>query len=885
MLKVTKILPAFLFLFLLLVTTSLAQTDTITLTVSIPAWLEDSFEAPDYFSAFEAANPGVKVVLAPSGDNAFFTSPAADIEGHLDGAAEYAAIADVLYVTENNLSVEASRAGYFLDLAPLAAGDPGLNPNDFFPNAYSAFQWDRGLWAMPVAMSVQLIVYDPAAFDQAGLSYPDEGWTLDDFANVDRTFAEVDANGEVTTPGLAFLGTEALLLRALLGHGFYDDSTLPEQPRFTAADSEALLNTLLEYQNEGLLGGTSSGNINFSELPLVITQPFQLSDFQPEDQKRSGSLLPGGTAGLSVTGFGISSGTQHPEMAYELVKWLSNDVRTVNGFFSNSPARRSLVGVEANDDSDTFAFLATYSEENQALIERGLANGISPAELRYASYLQQALNRIREEQVAPQVALQEAEAQAIENLQIAADRRMTTTVIIATPVPTPILTADQVNLNFGLTSFINPLPNRERWDEVIAEFTATDPEVGQITIDTEFAPSLTAMAEQFDCFYLPYNSVDADDIASVLSLDPFLDADFNFDRNDLLGNVLAQVQRDNRTWAYPLNLQPQVLWYNTNIFADAGVPAPEGGWTTDAFVDALRNIKLEPEDPAPFQPQEFGGNYILMLTAAFGGLPLDYTVQPVGINFTDPTNVAALQQVLDFARDGYIEYSQLASLTGGGFGGGGSDTIPIFSETLNQFSFQRLTSDNEQDDPYRLTGFPQGTQHTPVSYALGTVYISATTANPEGCYRWISKVAEHPELFTSMPARFSQLSNPATTASLGVDMTAFYTEFATLLQAPNVVEFPSPFGGGSSAVGDFVVQFWLNRALDRYVLEDGNLETELADAERFARDYQTCIAGIPPYDPNDYATQLAQLSYFRQFFDCATSVDPSMASMLPNLPG
>ena len=118
----------------------------------------------------------------------------------------------------------------------------------------------------------------------------------------------------------------------MLGHGFYDDSTSPETPRFTDADTLALLDTLLDYQSEGLLGGTTGGNFNFADLPLVITQPFQLSDFQPEDQKRAGALLPGGTAGLSVTGFGISSGTQHPEMAYELVKWLSNDPRTVNGF-------------------------------------------------------------------------------------------------------------------------------------------------------------------------------------------------------------------------------------------------------------------------------------------------------------------------------------------------------------------------------------------------------------------------------------------------------------------------------------------------------------------------------------------------------------------------
>ena len=114
------------------------------------AFTEDPFEAPDYFSEFEAAHPGVKVVLAPSSDNTFFTSPGFNIEDHLDGAAEYAASADVLYVNENNLSVEATRAGYFLDLAPLTAGDPTFSPEDFFPmptplsngiEVYGPYQW------------------------------------------------------------------------------------------------------------------------------------------------------------------------------------------------------------------------------------------------------------------------------------------------------------------------------------------------------------------------------------------------------------------------------------------------------------------------------------------------------------------------------------------------------------------------------------------------------------------------------------------------------------------------------------------------------------------------------------------------------------------------
>jgi ABC-type glycerol-3-phosphate transport system substrate-binding protein len=880
-----KKLSLLLTLMLILLSVShLSAQASISLTIAVPAWREDVFEAPDFFQEFENQYPGVKVVLAPSSDNTFFTPAAFNLDEHLEAANDYVNSADVLYVTNDNLSVEATRAGLFLDLAPLAAGDIDLNTTDFLPNVLESFQWDRGLWAIPIALDVQLVIYDPAAFDAAGLPYPNDNWTLDDFANADRVLAETSADGVIIRPGFVSFGSSQLLLRSLLNRGFYDETTLLQQPRLTDPDLEALLRTWQDYYADGLLGGTPvQGSFDFAEMPLLITQQFLLSPFVGAGgSERLGALLPGGTAGLSVTAFAVSGGTQHPELAYELLKFLSSDARTANSFFSASPARRSLIGVDPG--SGDIAFSPEYSEEVQALIIQAIENGLPASELRFSTYIQQALDRINSEGLDVLVALQEAEAAAIENLQLAADRRAETVVLVATPVPTPVLGAGDVALNFGITSFITPLPNRERWDAVISDFTATDSQVRQIILDTEFASSLTPLAEKFDCFYLPYNNVSAEDIQTVLSLDPFLDADLNFERRDVVGDILNQVQRENRTWAYPINLQPQVLWYNTTAFGAAGVPAPENGWTTDAFADTLRRLRPDPNDPAPFQPREFGGNYILMLTAAFGGLPIDYRTMPPTYDLTNPATVDAMRQVLDLAKDGYIEYNELATLGGGGFGGGGPMEIPIYNETLNQFSFQRLqfSLENEEQDPYRLTTFPRGTQYTPVTYTIGTAYISASTPHPDACYRWITTIAQHPELFNAMPVRQSQLQNTETNAALGLDLSSFYLSFDALLRGPNVIEFPSSFDGSASP-GAFITQLWVNRVMDRYVLQDADLETELADAARYINEYTTCTADIPPFDPNNYATQAEQIDYFRQFTRCAVAIDPELTSVFPEV--
>lgn len=874
-----------IFLLIIVIAPSLlAQDSSIILTVAVPEWVASNI-GDDVFTAFETENPGVKVVVRSiSGQDIFFSPAAYGVEAHLDATAKYASSADVLFVSNYNLSVEGTRAGYFLDLSPLTAGDPTLNPDDFLPAAWRSFQWDRGIWSIPVTADVTLLIYDKSAFDKAGLTYPNEAWTIDDLANADNALSERDAAGNVTRPGFyAFSNYNGLLIRSLLSRNLYDETVVPNVPLLNTSEVTALLDQWLAYQKDGLLGAFEPGEgFDINQVPIRIEQTFALYSFVAGSaQERAAALLPGGGAGLSSNGFAVSAGTQHPEQAYALAKFISKNIRLVNSFFSERPARSSLVGAE---DPDNFAFRPPHSPENQAVIDRAFMNGLSYSDLRFSDYVNDVLSRMKTEGIDAQSGLQDAEQRAIENLQAASSRRGTTVIAIPTPIPTPVLTAGQVSLKFNITAFVSPLPNRERWDQLIQDFTSSDPEVRQIVLTTDFGTSLTDIAATHDCFILPYNATSSNDITAVLSLDPYIDADSAFNKSDLVGNVLAQLTRDNKIWAYPLNIQPQILWYNSQKFAQAGVPAPESGWTIDRFNDALRSLKLDPNDPPPFVPQTgLSASYILMLIAGYGGLPMDYRTTPPTINFTDSATVEAIRQVLDLAKGGYIKYERLATLGGGGFGG--SLDYLIYNDTLNQLSFRFNTENSSGENPYRLTTFPAGTQYTPVAYDIGTAYISAASQNPDACYRWISKIAQNPELFGAMPARRSQINDPSVASQQGEDLGRFYSVIDQQLQAPNQVSFPSPIGStDASSVGSFIIQVWLNRAFDRYVLEDGNLDLELADAETFAKAYSDCIAVIPPYDPASMSSIREQINYFRQYLDCATKVDPSLASFFPALP-
>ncbi|MEO8608514.1 MAG: extracellular solute-binding protein [Chloroflexota bacterium] len=846
------------------------QNETI-ITIATPGWMGDAFR-DDLFTDFVAQHPGVKVVVVPVGNDAFYGSAAYQVDDHLDGAQKYASFGDVVYTSSYNLSVESTRAGYFLDLAPLINSDPNFNVDDFFPNIWKSFQWDGGIWGIPVSASVQLLIYDKKAFDAAGLAYPNEKWTFGDLANAARALTTHDDKGDVDIPG--FQGYSAgLFYYGLTGHNFYDATVIPSPPKFDNPDLPAFYEAWSVLQKEL----TAKGNFDYNSVPMTLNSPYQLTNPNPDDKHEwAASLLPGGVAGLDVQGFAVSAGTLNPELAYALANYVSTNPKVITRFFGNTPARKSLVGVKVDDDQ---FFTSPVPADVQIIIDQAVEKAVPPSELRYADYIDVAMNASGDDQAAQtdtQALLQQAQANAMKALDTATARRSTSTVYVSTPVPTPSFGADQVVLNFGLNAYSSDIPNRDQWDQLVKDFLVENPAIGNVDIKTQFFQQ--SDMDKIDCYYQPYNMVADMKLEDYLNLDPFMDADPNFDRADFIGKVLDQVQRDNHTWAYPIIVQPSVMWYNTDLFTKAGVPSPEQGWSVNDFRDALqslRGVMDDAKDPV-FAPESFGNTYLLMLIAAYGGIPYDYRTNPPTMNFTDPATVDAIRQVLDLAKDGYIGYQKLAG-NNSYFGGGDA---PIIDDTLSTSSWRLQNRTSNADtagpsDPHHLTNFPRGDHILPVAYGVGAAYIQNHAQNPEACYNWIVKIASRPDLLAGMPVRMSQLNDPTITASQGDDVTALYQGFAKTFQDPNAVAFPGQFGG-SGGFNSYVEPVWLNKAFDNYVLEDGNLESDLAEAQTMAMAYRDCASVIPDPDPDQLTTPEESMAYYRQYTDCAIKIDPSM---------
>ena len=844
---------------------ALSASDTpIVLSVAVPEYMSDTF-TPELFADFESANPGIKVNIVKSGQEANYPPAAIGIDEHLKGAAKYAASADVLYVTNYELSPQVTHAGYFLNLASFTQADKTFSADDFTPAAFRAFQWDGGVWGLPVSTDVTLLVYDAAAFDKANVPHPDAKWTINDLSDAVTRLTQKDSDGKVKLPGMMLYDTKTLIY-ALGGEKFYDDSVQPAIPKFATPTYTALLDALVKLYQNGSLSGY--GN-DAEKVPLRFEGTFAMSNLVVGQPVMSGSPLPGGKALLNVYGFAVSQGTQHADQAYALTKFLTNSVKVSSRFFGGRPARKSLMDVKT---TDTPFVPFKFTPEVQAFIDQAFANAISPSDVLFGDYVSRALEKMQSDKIDAQTALQAQETAALKDLQTADTHKGTQIVEVATPVPTPVLGAGQVSIHFNLQANTSPLPNKDAWDKVVQDFIASDSQVKQIVFDAGFSGN-GKPTDKFDCFFSPYNQVPFADLKDYLSLDSYLDTDTSFAKDDVLSGVLSQLQKDNKTYGYPLVVQPSTLFYNADMFSKANAPIPSNDWTLDRFVDTLKALKPSGSDPEPFATRDSPGAAISMLIAAYGGLPIDPRTDPPTISFTDATNSAAIRQVLDLAKKGYLKYSALAA--NGSYGGG--DNAPIYSASLDAVSYRSFApSGSAYKDPYKVVSFPRGSKFNVVVYSVGAAYISAKAAHPEACYRWFQTLAKHMELFSTMPARTSQLADPTLATTQGADLIAYYKDVDALLKDPKTVVLPGGFNG--SSISGYLTQYLLYRAFDHYVLKDADLDKELADAQTYAVAYQGCVVSIPSINSSDNPA-----AYYKQFTDCAVKIDPSLKSLFgPN---
>lgn len=118
--------------------------------------------------------------------------------------------ADIVLINYRRMAGFTSK-GALEPIGPYLAKSKVIKQEDFYGEVMRQFYWDGQLVCLPQNLSSLVVYYNKALFDQAGLAYPKDDWTWDDFLNTAKALTK-DTNGDGTTDQYG-VGTEVSLLR------------------------------------------------------------------------------------------------------------------------------------------------------------------------------------------------------------------------------------------------------------------------------------------------------------------------------------------------------------------------------------------------------------------------------------------------------------------------------------------------------------------------------------------------------------------------------------------------------------------------------------------------------------------------------------------------
>ena len=124
-----------------------------------------------------------------------------------------------------------------------------------------------------------------------------------------------------------------------------------------------------------------------------------------------------------------------------------------------------------------------------------------------------------------------------------------------------------------------------------------------------------------------------------------------FGEKDFYPQALDAFRYRGKLTCMPQNISSLVVYYNRDMFAKAGVPAPKAGWTWDDMVDVAKKLTKDNDNDGKVDQHGLGIDPELIRVAPFvwshGGQFVDNMDQPTTFTMHSDAGVFALQKFFD----------------------------------------------------------------------------------------------------------------------------------------------------------------------------------------------------------------------------------------------
>ena len=224
----------------------------------------------------------------------------------------------------------------------------------------------------------------------------------------------------------------------------------------------------------------------------------------------------------------------------------------------------------------------------------------------------------------------------------------------------------------------------------------------------------------------------------ILNLADIAAADMDYNEADFyagpMGFLTTSIDGSPALWGLPRDVSAFAIYYNADLFAEAGLEEPTSGWTWEDFAEAAAAINELGDEITGFGMNAWWANWGYFVNAAGSGF---FNEDFTGCGLNNEGTVVGLQAALDLFQSG-------AALPWG------TDAEPPFlAGTLGMFMNGRWatpgTIANANFD-WNVVSLPIGPSGEATNWLFwGAYVVNAKTANPEAAWELVTRLTS-PEI-------------------------------------------------------------------------------------------------------------------------------------------
>lgn len=276
--------------------------------------------------AFEEQHPNIKVEFENIGSSGeYYQKLQTTIAGGL--------APDVFY-PPTHLAYALASKGALLPIDDYISAD-GMDMSKYDQSILALYQLEGQQYCLPIDTASLVVFYNKDLFDAAGVAYPEAGWTWDDFlATAQALTADEDGDGQTDIFGVdVFTNYWPMVVWTQTGHALYDDIRNPTEFLGAEEDAVAAVQWLADLINVHGVMPSAEQRADISDMFVAGKAAMQVVGHWRVPRYLANAEFDFDFAPLPVgeisanradgSCFAISSSTEHPDEAWEFVKFLA----------------------------------------------------------------------------------------------------------------------------------------------------------------------------------------------------------------------------------------------------------------------------------------------------------------------------------------------------------------------------------------------------------------------------------------------------------------------------------------------------------------------------------------------------------------------------------